>query len=603
MRVSGKLNGQIAFLSCLLLLIAATRILRLSAFDMSEDEVWSVWQTFGTPGQIIQWTPYDWAPFYYLSLGLWRALVGIHPIILRYLSTLFALIIASLIYRIGKQLTGSFWGGALALLSYATMGYGIFQGVVTRGYTLLTMLSTFAFLLTLRYFEQPTLRRGIMLGIVLAGMIYTHFSAVFAFAAFGIYTLIVMPRYIHRWLLPVSVLFILNIPQMPKQIDFLFGEANFSIKPTPLPILTNLLLLFKDFAGYAWIILLIALVIATFAFARHHQVSRKMMAFGVWMLAPAWLYLVPSSLYFFTDPVNGTFLPRYLWWLILPFAVWICLGVVRMHRTIIYSVVILLAAATLLPVPQYYQTSDTPFISYFSQFADTAKWGDVLLIDPSLSHVDSMEWQYFSNVYFPKGIRIVDHPVDFRRVWYATVNGQQNHDLFEALQSNRVAGKYFGPPTFLIRLYEAAPDSTGIAFANGMRFHGAEIIDAPDPPAVVFRTGETIRIRIWWSVDETPALDYSVGVYLFDAQSTLLFESNSAPAVPDTPLETSRWETGRYYIEERGIVLPQNAVSGTYSLYLALYQWWDRQRITAEGLTDDLLLPLPQFEIKSWWFP
>ncbi|MDL1885970.1 hypothetical protein FBR01_20330, partial [Anaerolineae bacterium CFX8] len=61
-------------LAALLLLIAASRIPRLHEPQMNQDEIWSVWQTLGSPAQIIRWTPYDWPPLYYLALGTWRGL-------------------------------------------------------------------------------------------------------------------------------------------------------------------------------------------------------------------------------------------------------------------------------------------------------------------------------------------------------------------------------------------------------------------------------------------------------------------------------------------------------------------------------------------------
>lgn len=82
---SSRLHTRLITGALTLLLIAASRVLLLSHLSFDHDEVWSVWQTFGTPQEIIARTPFDWPAGYYLSLGaavsdslahefLWRTL-------------------------------------------------------------------------------------------------------------------------------------------------------------------------------------------------------------------------------------------------------------------------------------------------------------------------------------------------------------------------------------------------------------------------------------------------------------------------------------------------------------------------------------------------
>src|SRR5262249_31096383 len=71
-----------------LVVVAASRMIHLPGLNPDADEIWSVWQTFGTPQQIVAWTPYDWPPLYYLTLGAWTQIAGITPIMVRFLSVL-----------------------------------------------------------------------------------------------------------------------------------------------------------------------------------------------------------------------------------------------------------------------------------------------------------------------------------------------------------------------------------------------------------------------------------------------------------------------------------------------------------------------------------
>lgn len=563
-----------------------------------------MWQTMGSPAQIIEWTPFDWAPGYYLLLGAWRGLVGIDPVILRFLSVLFSLLTIAVIYRVALRLTQRHSGGILAFMIYAIMGFTVYQGVILRGYSMLSFLGCLAFWLMLRYFARPTWRRGILLGAVLGAMLYTHYSAVFAFAAYGLYTLMTSPRRILRWLLPVAVLAILNIPQLPKQSQYLFTQSNFGAKPLPIEVWENLRMLFVDFSGDAWWVILLALLLAAVFYLHRRQVSRPMIALGLWVLMPLFLYISPAAAQIFSDPVTGTYLPRYFWWLSLPLVLWIAWGLSRAPRFVMRGIGALLVAGVLLPIPTRYQENVPPFMSVFSQLAPEVRAGDVFLIDPNFpERFSPYQWQYFTQVYFPSGINFVDEPGLHRRIWYISVNGGQDVATLEALNTDYVPGKFIGPWSFLVQLYQSPPDREGILFENGMRFHGADISGAEEPATTVYRAGETLDVRLWWSVDAPPARDYSIGLYLFDSTNALRTENNSAPLIDALPSETSRWETRRYYLDEREIVLPSQVQTQMFTLDMAVYQWWDGQRIEGDGVNADQLLHLSQFEINTWWLP
>src|SRR5258708_13115294 len=81
------------------LIIFASRIARLPTLNMEKDEVWSVWQTFGTPQQIVSWTPYDWSPTSYLVVDVWQRLTGINPLTLRLLSTFTSSVASPVLYQ------------------------------------------------------------------------------------------------------------------------------------------------------------------------------------------------------------------------------------------------------------------------------------------------------------------------------------------------------------------------------------------------------------------------------------------------------------------------------------------------------------------------
>ena len=62
------------------------------------------------------------------------------------------------------------------------------------------------------------------------------------------------------------------------------------------------------------------------------------------------------------------------------------------------------------------------------------------------------------------------------------------------------------------------------------------------------------------------------------------------------PPETSRWQPGQYYVEERTITVPPDSEA----LALSVYQWWDGQRIPAPGTNDDDLLIIQSADVMYW---
>src|SRR5437763_884439 len=95
---------RLFLVAAILIVIAASRLGHLPGLDLDGDEVWSIWQTFGTPGDILRWTPYDWPPLFYLVLGLWKGFVGIHPFVVRVLPVFAYLIGAACLYRVTSKI-------------------------------------------------------------------------------------------------------------------------------------------------------------------------------------------------------------------------------------------------------------------------------------------------------------------------------------------------------------------------------------------------------------------------------------------------------------------------------------------------------------------
>jgi len=586
-----------------LLLIAASRFTRLDEMALNPDEIWSAWQTLGTPAQILEWTPYDWPPLYYLTLGAWRQLTSPYPTTLRVLSALAFMIGAAFVYRIMRRLRGSS-AGILAMLAYAALGYIILLSIEVRGYALLLAFMPLALWLTIRYFDHPGWRRTIPLALTLAALFYTSMTSVGSIVVLGLYTLVVYRHAIWRWWLPGLLAALLALPEMIAKWSIATARVKATSALTPLPLFPALGDLFTRYAGHTVIVWVLLLIVATiFLVYRRSWRDSRLLALALWVI------VIPILLYFL-NPVLGFFSARYAWWVMVGIALWTAWGLSYLPRMGIIGAALLLAGMTFYPLPTTgeYNIWDnrSPLAENFDWLRGQLQGGDVILVDSANNCGSEEEWDYYLRAYFPNGLQFITQPENFRRVWYILFDGRQEVSTQQKFDTNYIAGAFVGPPRCLFRLYEAPPDTNGIAFENGMRFHGAEVVvnGLPWTGPLVRHEGETIKLRLWWSGDQRIERDYSVGVYLLREGGTqILAQVDSAPQViypQSAPRETSQWSLENYYVEEREFILPYPLRDGYYELDLAIYYWEDQVRIAAPGVNSDGLLRLMPLKIKSY---
>ena len=324
-----------------LLLITASRLIRLGGLAMNRDEIWSIWQTFGTPIQIVQWTPYDWPPGYYLILGAWRLAVGNYPLVLRIMSVLAFLIGAVFVLLIVRRWRGT-WAGVLAMLAYAALGFSIQLSIEVRGYGLLMALYPLALWLTIRYFEHPLLWRGMLLGLALAAMFYISLTSIGAIIMLGLFSLLLYPRRMLNWWLPGGLALVLAVPEVLSKAQIVTSRVSATQTLVLPPLPDALVKLFSDFTGFTFVLWAVFLVVAGVLLFR---LERRV---GVALLI--WTLVMPVILYVL-NPVLGFFGARYSWWIMLGIALSIGWGVSYLPRGAILVCGLILVGMLYYPLP------------------------------------------------------------------------------------------------------------------------------------------------------------------------------------------------------------------------------------------------------------
>jgi hypothetical protein len=582
-----------------------------------------MWQSVGTPAEIINRAPYDWGPLYYLVMAPWQTLVGNHSQTARVLSVLWFALGSAFVYRAASRLRP----GTMPLL--AALIYATSSGILTlsfniRGYALQLALLPLAFWLMQRYFDAPFRPKKIvtllLLVVAMAAMIYIHPTGLLACALLGVYTLFAYPRRLWRWLPAALLLVIITFPQLQTR----FGTAANRFEATSeISTSVDLTTLSKFFVYYAgslvsqqigWLVLG-GLALALFLWRLRPSLRSKRPALPLLLtvIASFFMLLLLGARFGFGGERHG-------WWLMLPLALLLAWGLSYLPRPL-YGVsfaIVLIGLFIFTPQPPLDESSrpNPPLGANFAWMVGHFRAGDVVVTDPNQQCTTFPdEWDYYMRLYFPQGLQIITEPADYQRVWYITADGWDDKTLKTSIQDGRIATVFNGPWSCLFRLYSAPPDADGVLYENGMRFHGYEIIEDGQPLRLplVRREGEATTVRLWWSVDEAPPADYSVALHIYDEDGALVTQSDSAPQLihldpvdaSTLAVETSRWQPDIYYVEERTLVLPDKipySPVGThlFTLGLVVYQFWDNVRIDAPGLAADQARILQSLTVRSW---
>jgi hypothetical protein len=593
-------HQRILVLVAVLLIIFASRITRLPTLDMEKDEVWSVWQTFGTPQQIVSWTPYDWTPTYYFVVAAWQNLTGINPLTLRLLSVFTFMIGVALLYRVTTDKFGAN-AALITILAYSTLGYMLFLSTLLRGYIFIGTLWILALWLGIRYFERPTRARAVMLALALTAMFYIHVATIFGSAMIVVYTLVMYWRSFQRWLLPGLITAVLCLPAALAMVSAaLIKNSQTPAVAFTLPVLEfRLVNHYIDYLGQYLTLWIIFFVLATALIVDRYRAERRVIVLVLWMLAPVAVMIFGTSFQVFN--------PRHIPWVMFGIAIWIGWGLSLLSQAAVVAISGIFAVTMFgyVPLNERYEIESprVPLVQTYSALTHYVRIGDVVYIDPKCddcANVAPEEWDYFNRAYFPQGLKFVTDLHNYSRVWYIAAEGKETPQTLNALTKTHAASISLGVENLHFQLYEAPPDPQGTVFESGLRFNGAEILNDAGLP-LAWHEGDTVTLRLWWSIDRPQKSDYSEATYVLDSKDgKVVSQFDSPPLVLNGPKETSQWLVDRYYIEERKVKLPYPLSTSHQQLALTIYQWWDGKRLSAPGLNADNLLLLDKVFVKAW---
>jgi 4-amino-4-deoxy-L-arabinose transferase-like glycosyltransferase len=322
--------------ACLLLIAFGIALFDLQTDSLWNDEAWSVWAVSApTLGESLERIRADvHPPLYFLFLYGWMRVTGESALALRLLSVWFGLIGLAATYAVGKRLFDR-WTGIIALALLGASGFFIYYAREARMYTLLlalAALSTWAYLL---WRGKPTSQRVGLYGLLMTGMLYTHYSGGLVILTHLIHLVVTWRENTatqHRlslrnaWI-PYAIAGLLFLPWMPIFLNQMRANPDGPLAipvPTDWGTVAGLVLVLT--AG-SWGLFIVPFVLGS-AVPRLRQYWRQVLLLMIWLLLTpvvllalnAWLAPVYQVRYAIAMLPAGALLLAYgLRWVGLPF--------------------------------------------------------------------------------------------------------------------------------------------------------------------------------------------------------------------------------------------------------------------------------------------
>lgn len=211
---------------------------------------------------------------------------------------------------------------------------------------------------------------------------------------------------------------------------------------------------------------------------------------------------------------------------------------------------------------------------------------------PEMYSTDDLAEPLTNRIPTPDETTITEFIGDSEQVWVLTTpETPELETSLETLLTEKGYSALFMPITtpryqsaaFRLFRYRLAPtDARDLAiFDENIRLQAFEVIGEP-------QACQTLTVESWWKVGETPSINYSASLILWDESGGKIANVDGSLA----GIEMSVWVPDLFYPDTRQITLPCDLPAGRYTLEMQLYDYQ-----TFEFLPSDQPALLDQFAL------
>ncbi|MDO8672656.1 MAG: glycosyltransferase family 39 protein [Dehalococcoidia bacterium] len=107
------------------------------------------------------------------------------------------------------------------------------------------------------------------------------------------------------------------------------------------------------------------------------------------------------------------------------------------------------------------------------------------------------------------------------------------------------------------------------ALTAGIQFLGYDLQNAQGQPALSARTGESLKVPLYWQATARQNADYTVFLHLLDGDNKVVAQDDAQPSAGRFP--TTIWDIGETVVDEHPLAIPPALTPGDYNLEAGIY--------------------------------
>lgn len=634
-------GGIVALMIVVLLVAAAVRFHALDAQSLWYDEGTTVSRAARSVPELISVMQFNiHPPGYFALLSIYEDFAGNSEFALRTFSVLFSVLSVALVFALGKRLSGTVAGLSAAAFT-ALNTFSIYYAQEARMYALLAALTAASFWVLVMLVDvlsspEPDRRRmwrlAVLLGLLNAAGLYTHYSFPFMMLAQGLLAVmwlgwLAFSGGMTRLLRAVGVYaasgalsVALFLPWLPVALRQISGHGNLSENEPfaeMLRVLQGWLAFGPTFELSMGGMGVVATLLAVFGLVMLPS-SRRL---AWWrMLVPVVWVIVPVALFMALELFSRYL--RFLTPLQLAFALWMGRGVwvlwsietrrdaLRMVPRMAAVAIALIYALALTRGLQPLYTDDAfqrdDFRGLVQTIATEETAGDGILVSAAgLQDIVAYYYDGDASIYgLPGSFNAPDTETRTRDIiddhgrLFVVLYGNLEQDPENIVETTlnttayEISDRWFDDMR-LIR-YATPPDSWALEDSDSVQFGDNITLLEYKISQLNVSPGDAIAVDLTWQAEETLAARYKVFVQLLAPDGTLATQHDSEPAGGSMP--SNSWDVSQPVSDHHALIVPPDAAAGDYTLIVGLYDANDPARRLATSTGDYLALATIQVE-------
>jgi hypothetical protein len=494
------------------------------------------------------------------------------------------------------QLPAMFCAPVFASFVIAISDAEIFLAQEARNYALYTFFATLSMWMYLRWLRRPSITSAFWWASSVTALVYTHYLGLFIPFIQGLHVLLFLRGRMR--INGVGILALSGLPVLPWFIFVTIPQTQNALDNSlPFAIDSNwdtLLHLRGNFLGAQWALMIVLAIAGLFVMTGRFAESplQKRHKYGAFFIVFMW-FAVPFSVLFFGNYFAELLTERKLLIVVPAISLMIGFGLSRMDnlaRIFLVAVLLVYGVSTV----DYWREKE-PWDEIAAETLIYAQPSDLAIAEVQ---VGQYPMKYYWQRYLPDGASFTTYPylIDLTMAptldWYTYydallpqlfVENQRNRSgdvatvwlvfwggdeiIFERLAENgytrtmTTVTKHLDNDINLYR-YDHLPTEPAASYQNGMDLRAVEI-DA-----------ETLRVDLWWSVDEQLAENYTTAVMLLDESGLPVAQMDSQPYFEQR--STSSWQPTTVVFDPKTLQLNDGVselAAGEYTVIVKVYLW------------------------------